>query len=91
MQQQKGLALQDIIRDVHLYMLRIPFTNPDARIYLLDQVGNVVQPRIREISYPISQLSNIEHRLSTGTMESVQLGSLVGACTVARDIEVGGK
>ena len=38
MQQNNGLALQDVIRDVHLYILRIQFKKQESRIYLIDQV-----------------------------------------------------
>jgi len=35
-------------------------------------------------AYLMEKLSNIEHRLSRGTSEKLQMGSLVGAFTVVR-------
>lgn len=63
----KGLALQDILTEVHTYVHRIEFPQ-SVRIYLLDK------------------LSGIEYRLSAGTSEKLQLGSLVAAFQTAREM-----
>ncbi|KJE89505.1 replication factor C 5 [Capsaspora owczarzaki ATCC 30864] len=64
---QKGLALQDILREVHEFMARIEFP-ANVRIYLL------------------KQLADIEYRLSAGTNERIQLGSLVAVFNTGRDM-----
>jgi replication factor C subunit 3/5 len=38
------------------------------------------------IAYLLDKLSNIEHRLSHGVSEKLQLGSLVGAFIISRDM-----
>lgn len=40
-------------------------------------------------AYIIDKLSNIEHRLSRGVMEKLQIGALVGAFAVAREMMTG--
>uniref|UniRef100_T1J2I6 Activator 1 subunit 5 n=1 Tax=Strigamia maritima TaxID=126957 RepID=T1J2I6_STRMM len=64
---EKGLALQDILTEIHLYVHRIDFPSK-IRIHLLDK------------------MAEIEHRLSSGTNENIQLASLLGAFQVTRDI-----
>jgi len=62
----KGLALQDIITEVHRKVLLYDFSE-EVRIMLIDK------------------LSDIEHRLSAGTSEKLNLGALVGAFHLARE------
>lgn len=63
----KGLALEDIITQVHTYVHRVDFP-PKVRMVLLDK------------------MANIEYNLASGTSEKVQLGGLLGAFQVVRDI-----
>lgn len=63
----KGLALQDILIDVHSYTQQLDLP-AKARIYLLEKFGAV------------------EIRLSSGADEAVQLGALVSAFRIAREI-----
>eukprot|EP01135_Chromosphaera_perkinsii_P009727 Nk52_evm1s1861 gene=Nk52_evmTU1s1861 len=65
LQLAKGLAIQDIVTEVHAFIERIDFPN-DMRIYILDH------------------LAELEHRISAGTSEKVQLGALVGTFYMAR-------
>ncbi|XP_046840835.1 replication factor C subunit 5-like isoform X2 [Xenia sp. Carnegie-2017] len=64
---RKGLALDDILAEVHTYVHRVDFPAV-VRMQLLDKMANV------------------EHRLASGTSEKIQLGSLLAAFQVARDI-----
>ncbi|XP_077571535.1 replication factor C subunit 5 [Stigmatopora nigra] len=66
----KGLALQDILTEVHLLIHRVDFP-PSVRIGLL------------------IKLSDIEHRLASGTNEKIQLSSMVAAFQIVRDMVVG--
>lgn len=36
----KGLALQDVLRDVHLFTTRVALP-PEARIFLLDELSRI--------------------------------------------------
>ncbi|XP_028400424.1 replication factor C subunit 5-like [Dendronephthya gigantea] len=63
----KGLALDDILAEVHTYVHRVEFP-ASVRMHLLDK------------------MADIEHRLASGTSEKVQLGSLLAAFQVARDM-----
>ncbi|CAB4036625.1 replication factor C subunit 5 isoform X1 [Paramuricea clavata] len=63
----KGLALDDILAEVHIYVHRVDFP-ATVRMHLLDK------------------MANIEHRLASGTSEKIQLGSLLAAFQVARDM-----
>lgn len=65
----KGLALQDILTQVHLYIQRVDFPS-NVRITLLEK------------------MADIEYQLSTGSSEKIQLGALLGAFQVTRDIIV---
>ncbi|ELU07083.1 hypothetical protein CAPTEDRAFT_164264 [Capitella teleta] len=67
MQTAKGLALNDVLTEVHHYVHRIDFPM-NVRIHLLEKMADV------------------EHRLASGTSESIQLSSLVAAFQVARDL-----
>ncbi|KAG8233975.1 hypothetical protein J437_LFUL014494 [Ladona fulva] len=62
----KGLALEDILTDVHALVHRIDYP-PDIRIHLL------------------SKMADVEHRLSVGTSEKVQLSSLIAAFQAVAD------
>jgi len=64
----KGLALQDIIREVHVYVVKLQI-HGDTMIRLL------------------SDLAELEVRLSYGATERIQLGSLVGSFQLVRNIE----
>ncbi|XP_071789945.1 replication factor C subunit 5-like [Asterias amurensis] len=63
----KGLALQDILTEVHIYVHRIDFPMK-VRVYLLEKMADT------------------EHRLAAGTSEKIQLGSLLSAFQIARDM-----
>lgn len=65
----KGLALQDILTEVHQYVHRIDFPI-HVRIDLL------------------IKMAEAEFRLMSGTNEKIQLGSLVSAFQIARDLTV---
>ena len=56
---RKGIALADIMSEVHKYLEKIDFP-PQVRIYLL------------------TEMAEIEYRLSIGTSEKLQLGALIG-------------
>ena len=61
----KGLALNDILTEVHVYVHRIDFPT-HVRIHLLEK------------------MTDIEHRLASGTSEKAQLSSLISAFQLAR-------
>lgn len=63
----KGLALQDILTQVHLYIQRVEFPS-NTRMILLEKMADV------------------EYQLSTGSSEKIQLGALLGAFQVTRDM-----
>ncbi|XP_033627471.1 replication factor C subunit 5-like [Asterias rubens] len=63
----KGLALQDILTEVHIYVHRIDFPMK-VRVHLLEKMADT------------------EHRLAAGTSEKIQLGSLLSAFQIARDM-----
>lgn len=65
----KGLALHDILTEVHVLVHRVDFP-PAVRIALL------------------IKLADVEHRLSAGTSEKIQLSSMVAAFQAVRDIVV---
>merc|ERR1712137_213038 len=66
MQTQKGIALSDILHDLHVTFISVKEMNSKTKCYLLQQ------------------MADIEHRLSLGTGEDLQLGALVGACQTVR-------
>eukprot|EP00898_Chlorokybus_atmophyticus_P004639 jgi/Chlat1/5176/Chrsp33S05040 len=89
---------QDIEQIVH-WLLNEPFSVSHSRIQelkmlkglALTDVVQQLQPWVFRLSLPadvrinlIDALSNIEYRLSAGTSEKLQLGSLIGAFTHAR-------
>lgn len=63
MKSAKGMALADMVTGIYDFLSTLTPGSlpPVARIYLLDQLGQ------------------IEHRLSTGASERLQLTSLLGA------------
>ena len=63
----KGLSLQDIVTEVHLYVHRLDLPQK-IRIHLL------------------IKLAELENRLLGGANEKIQLGSLVSAFQVTRDM-----
>ncbi|XP_071946391.1 replication factor C subunit 5-like [Antedon mediterranea] len=63
----KGLALQDILTEVHTYVHKVEFP-ANVRVHLLEKMADV------------------EYRLASGTNEKIQLGSLVAAFQIARDL-----
>uniref|UniRef100_A0A8C6VH80 Replication factor C subunit 5 n=1 Tax=Naja naja TaxID=35670 RepID=A0A8C6VH80_NAJNA len=63
----KGLALQDILTEIHLFVHRVDFPT-SVRIHLL------------------IKMADVEHRLAAGTNEKIQLGSLIAAFQVTRDL-----
>jgi len=63
----KGLALQDILTEVHLFVHQIEFP-PNVRIALLEK------------------LADVELRLSSGSSERLQLGSLLAAFNTAKGL-----
>jgi replication factor C subunit 3/5 len=68
LQVDKGVALVDIVRELHPWLFNIESLGPPGvRITLVEK------------------LADIEHRLSAGTSERLQLGSLVAAFALARD------
>lgn len=67
----KGIALIDVVKEIHPYIDRIDFPT-ETKIQLLDM------------------LAEIEHRLSQGATEKMQLGALVGVFQEAREQTAGG-
>lgn len=63
----QGIALVDIVRELHPWMFRIEQLPPRVRVELVER------------------LADVEARLAYGTSEKLQLGSLVGAFTKARE------
>lgn len=66
LQLQKGVALVDILQQLHPFVFRIGMP-PRVRVEL------------------VSKLGAIEHRLSYGTSERLQLGALCGAFAEAKE------
>ncbi|KAG1660699.1 Replication factor C subunit 5 [Nymphon striatum] len=63
----KGLALHDVLLEIHSYVHRLELPT-NIKLHLLDK------------------MSEIEYRLNAGTSEKIQLGSLVSAFQVTRDM-----
>ncbi|NXX73066.1 RFC5 factor, partial [Spizella passerina] len=91
----KGLALQDILTEIHLFVHRggerlqmilerpnspLPFTE----CFLLSTVDFPPSIRIQLLI----KLADIEYRLAAGTSEKIQLSSLIAAFQVTRDLVV---
>ena len=64
--QAKGLALQDIVTELHNHVL------------LLDVKSGLAKAML------VASLADVEHRLSVGTNEKVQLAGLVGIFSIQR-------
>uniref|UniRef100_A0A915KTB0 Activator 1 subunit 5 n=1 Tax=Romanomermis culicivorax TaxID=13658 RepID=A0A915KTB0_ROMCU len=62
----KGLALQDILTEVHVYVHRLELP-AYVKIYIFEK------------------MSDIEHRLSTGSSEKIQLSALISTFYTARN------
>ncbi|NWR47165.1 RFC5 factor, partial [Regulus satrapa] len=93
----KGLALQDILTEIHLFVHRggekvwlwmIPrkpnFPLPLTACFLLSTVDFPPSIRIQLLI----KLADIEYRLAAGTSEKIQLSSLIAAFQVTRDLVV---
>ncbi|NWW05016.1 RFC5 factor, partial [Oreocharis arfaki] len=93
----KGLALQDILTDIHLFVHRgglrvrlwIILERPNfplalTKCFLLSTVDFPPSIRIQLLI----KLADIEYRLAAGTSEKIQLSSLIAAFQVTRDLVV---
>ncbi|XP_066055746.1 replication factor C subunit 5 isoform X2 [Chamaea fasciata] len=93
----KGLALQDILTEIHLFVhrggervwlqmtLEKPnFSLPLTECFLLSTVDFPPSIRIQLLI----KLADIEYRLAAGTSEKIQLSSLIAAFQVTRDLVV---
>ncbi|XP_016157826.1 PREDICTED: replication factor C subunit 5 isoform X1 [Ficedula albicollis] len=93
----KGLALQDILTEIHLFVHRggdrvwlwIILESPNLPLaltecFLLSTVD--FPPSIR--MQLLIKLADIEYRLAAGTSEKIQLSSLIAAFQVTRDLVV---
>jgi predicted metal-binding transcription factor (methanogenesis marker protein 9) len=63
----KGVALSDILHQLHLTFIQVKEINLKNKTFLL------------------RQMADIEHRLSLGSGEDIQLGALVGVCQIVRN------
>ncbi|NWW67663.1 RFC5 factor, partial [Ifrita kowaldi] len=93
----KGLALQDILTEIHLFVHRgghrvrlwmIP-ERPNFPLALMERflLSTVDFPPSIRIQLLI-KLADIEYRLAAGTSEKIQLSSLIAAFQVTRDLVV---
>ncbi|NWW24086.1 RFC5 factor, partial [Falcunculus frontatus] len=93
----KGLALQDILTEIHLFVhrgghrvqLRMILEQPNfpsalTECFLLSTVDFPPSIRIQLLI----KLADIEYRLAAGTSEKIQLSSLIAAFQVTRDLVV---
>ncbi|NXK68745.1 RFC5 factor, partial [Sylvietta virens] len=93
----KGLALQDILTEIHLFVhrggerawLRMILERPNLPLpltecFLLSTVDFPPSIRIQLLI----KLADIEYRLAAGTSEKIQLSSLIAAFQVTRDLVV---
>ncbi|XP_030141476.3 replication factor C subunit 5 isoform X2 [Taeniopygia guttata] len=93
----KGLALQDILTEIHLFvhrggervqlwmiLERPHFPLPLTECFLLSTVDFPPSIRIQLLI----KLADIEYRLAAGTSEKIQLSSLIAAFQVTRDLVV---
>ncbi|XP_050836434.1 replication factor C subunit 5 isoform X1 [Serinus canaria] len=93
----KGLALQDILTEIHLFVhrggervqLRMILERPNSPLpftecFLLSTVDFPPSIRIQLLI----KLADIEYRLAAGTNEKIQLSSLIAAFQVTRDLVV---
>nr|XP_054501819.1 replication factor C subunit 5 [Agelaius phoeniceus] len=93
----KGLALQDILTEIHLFVhrggerlcLQMILERPNSPLpftecFLLSTVDFPPSIRIQLLI----KLADIEYRLAAGTSEKIQLSSLIAAFQVTRDLVV---
>lgn len=66
LQNFKGLATQDILKEIHHYTLKLDLPT-DLKIFLFNK------------------FSEIEYRLSCGSSDKINLGSIIGAFQLIRD------
>ncbi|XP_014109190.1 PREDICTED: replication factor C subunit 5 isoform X1 [Pseudopodoces humilis] len=91
----KGLALQDILTEIHLFvhrggeriLLQVILEKPNfplplTECFLLSTVDFPPSIRIQLLI----KLADIEYRLAAGTSEKIQLSSLIAAFQVTRDL-----
>ncbi|XP_053815153.1 replication factor C subunit 5 isoform X1 [Vidua chalybeata] len=93
----KGLALQDILTEIHLFVhrggervrLRMILERPNFPLPLTERflLSTVDFPPSIRIQLLI-KLADIEYRLAAGTSEKIQLSSLIAAFQVTRDLVV---
>ncbi|NXU21389.1 RFC5 factor, partial [Pardalotus punctatus] len=93
----KGLALQDILTEIHLFVhrgghrvqLRLILERPNLPLALPERflLSTVDFPPSIRIQLLI-KLADIEYRLAAGTSEKIQLSSLIAAFQVTRDLVV---
>ncbi|KAM4763614.1 replication factor C subunit 5 isoform 1-T1 [Cyanocitta cristata] len=93
----KGLALQDILTEIHLFVhrggprVRLPMIleRPNFPLALTERflLSTVDFPPSIRIQLLI-KLADIEYRLAAGTSEKIQLSSLIAAFQVTRDLVV---
>ncbi|NXH96948.1 RFC5 factor, partial [Pachycephala philippinensis] len=93
----KGLALQDILTEIHLFVhrgghrvrLRIIPERPNLPLALTEcfLLSTVDFPPSIRIQLLI-KLADIEYRLAAGTSEKIQLSALIAAFQVTRDLVV---
>ncbi|NXY12187.1 RFC5 factor, partial [Pteruthius melanotis] len=93
----KGLALQDILTEIHLFVHRgghrvrlcIILERPNFPLFLTEcfLLSTVDFPPSIRIQLLI-KLADIEYRLAAGTSEKIQLSSLIAAFQVTRDLVV---
>ncbi|NXA71157.1 RFC5 factor, partial [Mohoua ochrocephala] len=93
----KGLALQDILTEIHLFVhrgghrvrLRMILERPNFPLALTEWffLSTVDFPPSIRIQLLI-KLADIEYRLAAGTSEKIQLSSLIAAFQVTRDLVV---
>ncbi|KAJ8779341.1 hypothetical protein J1605_012803 [Eschrichtius robustus] len=81
----KGLALHDILTEIHLFVHRVDFPS-SVRIHLLTKMADIDCCDI--VSLLTFCLISFRYRLSVGTNEKIQLSSLIAAFQVTRDLIV---
>ncbi|XP_064248776.1 replication factor C subunit 5 isoform X1 [Passer domesticus] len=93
----KGLALQDILTEIHLFVHR---GGERVQLWMILERPNSPLPftecfLLSTVDFPPSiriqlliKLADIEYRLAAGTSEKIQLSSLIAAFQVTRDLVV---
>ncbi|NXS58494.1 RFC5 factor, partial [Brachypteracias leptosomus] len=93
----KGLALQDILTEIHLFVHRGGGLGAGSWLTLGGEDNNHVSPPVllSTVDFPPSiriqlliKMADIEYRLAAGTSEKIQLSSLIAAFQVTRDLIV---